>query len=120
MAIRIKDGSSAKWEMFGAIHPKLGLVFFDLCHWLEKYDIEEIIITSMIRPQLDDSGVHALGRAMDVSVSTIPTNLRLVLAEYINKKYVYDPMRTNIQTFVLHTGSGYNNDQGEHIHLQVL
>ena len=116
---KLKKGSP-RWEMFGEIEPKLGLIFFDLCCLLERHGIDNIIITSIIRPKINDSGVHALGRAMDISLETIPDHMLYMINTYMNEKWIYDPNRKHLNTCVIHTGDGYDNDIAPHIHLQVL
>lgn len=117
--ILVKEGSSFKWEMFGAIHPKLSMIFFDCAHTLWRHGIKDVVITSGIREKTTDSGVHALGRGLDFSGGGIDQETRLFLMEYINTKYPYDPTRPNFKTIVWHEGTGYAGDRAYHFHLQV-
>lgn len=108
------------WDMFGDISPKLGLVVFDLACFLGRHGTKEMHITSIIRPMKNDSGVHACGRGIDVSVKNIDKEILPVAREYINQKYQYDSARPRKETMVIHVGSGYEGDKAVHIHLQVL
>lgn len=114
----LKPGT-ATWDMLGRIEARLLLILADTARWLELEGVRVLTITSLIRPKENDSGVHALGRGVDLSVHGIPSSLLLPLQEYLNTKYQYDPMRPNMQTCVLHIGNGYGTDKAEHIHLQV-
>jgi len=116
--VLIKSGSSAKWEMFSDLAPKVCFVFYDLYMLLKLHGVPDIIITSLIRPKENDSGVHALGRAIDVSVTNIPKELHPLIVEYINAKYPYDKSRPEMNTLIIHTGVGYDGDIGSHIHIQ--
>jgi hypothetical protein len=113
VVIKIQDGSSAKWEMFGNIHPRLGQIFYDFCNKCRDMKISEVIITSIIRPHEDDSGVHALGRGLDISKTTIPETIGLAIMETINEKYVYDIMRPSMKVCIYH-----DVGKGLHYHLQ--
>jgi hypothetical protein len=112
--ISIKKESTADWSHFGQIFPKLGLIFFDICLWLEKRGYEKVVITSIIRPKIHDSGIHETGRAMDIRL-TFPCDIANELVEYINNKYPYEGGR--YKTAVRHTVDTYN-DAGDHIHIQ--
>lgn len=116
--LEIKAGSSATWDMFGEISPTLAVMFFDFVCLAKRHGIKKVIITSMIREKKDDSGVHSVGRGIDVSISTMDNDFLLMAQEYINMKYQYDIARPLLKSFVIHTGSGYNSDVGRHIHLQ--
>lgn len=121
MKISIKENSSAKWEMFGEIDSHLGEIFFIICQYLEQMGVKEIIITSMIRPQIQghDSGIHSLGRAIDISDKTIPTETGKTLMDHINSNFPYDIQRPKLDTIIYHTGTGYAGDKAAHYHLQV-
>lgn len=116
--ISLKEGTPT-WDMFGKIDSKLMLVFAEAYDWLRNEGVSSITVTSIIRPQTTDSGVHAAGRGIDVSIQGIPRSLLLPLQEYINNTFPYDHERPLMQTCVLHVGGGYAKDQAEHLHFQV-
>lgn len=115
--IRIQDGSSAKWEMMGEISPKLGLIFFAFVEKLKEFGVEEVIITSIIRPVdklKGETGIHSLGRAIDISLETIPSTIAKIAVDWLNNKYIYSVLRNEHESAIIHD-IGYGN----HIHLQV-
>lgn len=103
--------------MFTQIHPKLGMVFYHLYLLLSEKGIQEITVTSIIRPKTEDSGVHAEGRAIDVSVN-FDTLVAQDVVNTINNSYIYDLKRPHLKTAILHT-TDILQDSGLHIHLQV-
>lgn len=118
MKITLKDGSSATWSMFGEIHPRLGVIFYDFVKKLEELGVKHVIISSIIRPKSGDSGIHALGRAIDISASTIPEDLGAQASSYINEKYIYS-LINNKYNCVLYHQTNAAGDDGLHYHLQV-
>lgn len=116
--IGIRKNSSANFNMFGDIDPRLGMVYFDFILFLKLNGVNETFITSMIRPKTGDSGIHALKRAIDVA-SSFSKSLGRRAMEYINNKYIYDPDRPNYKTIIFHVTSAAG-DAGEHYHIQVM
>ena len=108
-------GQNASSEMISLISPNLKIILFDVNNWLKERG-HEMTITSMIRPQSGDSGVHAAKRAFDISIKGIE-NLAQELCDYVNKKYVYGNGK---KTAILNDGGNYAG-QGiaNHIHFQV-
>ena len=115
-----KAGSSVTDDMLWQLPPKMLLIASRLACLLKAGGCMAMIVTSIYRPKEDDSGVHADWRGVDVSIQGIPEDLLLACQETINKEFPYDPARPGMQTLVIHTGVGYNNDVGRHIHLQVM
>jgi hypothetical protein len=118
MIIKLKDGSTARWEMMGDISPRLGIVFYDMCRKAKDWGVKEIVITSIIRHKESDSGVHELGRAIDIRTSNMANEMVSALVDFINKRYTYDMLRPEIKTAISHCSTNYG-DPGNHIHLQV-
>lgn len=116
--ITLKHGSSARWDMFGRIQPKLGIVFYEFCKELEHTGIKDITVTSIIRPKENDSGLHALGRAIDIRCD-FDDDIGDQIMQFLNNRYVYDMNRLHIKTIIKHVGIGYGRDVGKHYHLQV-
>jgi len=115
--IKLKTPSTARWEHFGKIKPTLGIVIYDLADWLYLKLGRDITITSMIRPKLDDSGIHAEGRAVDIAADfDMQTGEEMM--DYINKMYVYDVNRLKYKTIIRHESKAYN-DNALHYHIQV-
>jgi hypothetical protein len=74
--------------------------------------------TSFIRPRLDDSGIHALGRAADMSIRDLPLDLVEKIIQGVKARYPYG--KAPFSSALLHRGNGYGgNDAGAHIHFQV-
>jgi len=115
--IKLKEGT-AKWEHFGEISPKLGEVFFSFYSKLKDYGVNDITVTSIIRHKADDSGVHAVGRAIDIRADFDYNSIGKYAMEYINQKYTYDIARGELKTCVYHSTSTYG-DEGLHYHLQT-
>jgi hypothetical protein len=118
MKIVLRDGSTACWNMFGYISPRLGIVFYDFCLFLRDHGVTEVIITSIVRPKKDDSGVHFLGRGIDVA-NSFPQIIGQQAMNYINSKYPYDKNRPEIKTVIFHETNDYN-DAALHYHLQSI
>lgn len=118
LKIRIKQGSSANFEMFGDISPRLGIIFYELARKAKDWGLKELIITSIIRPKTNDSGVHALGRGIDISTQNMNQDLIDALVNFINLRYTYDIARPQIKTAIYHSTDAAG-DAGFHIHLQV-
>ena len=112
--IKIKKGSP-DWFMFGEISPKLGIVFYEFVLLMKRRGIDNLVITSIKRKKENDSGVHAVGRAIDISLTGVPKNIAQEVAEIINALYPYGSGK---QSVILHTGVGYGGDNAEHIHIQ--
>jgi hypothetical protein len=111
MVIKLKENQpDCDWNMFGQIHPKLGMIFYDLACYLEDNNVKEITITSILRPQ-DLSSVHAYGRGMDIRADFSP-EIRDKATKYINGKYPYN-------TYSHETCIYHNTGNGWHLHLQV-
>jgi hypothetical protein len=117
MKITLKEGS-ARWEQFGSISPRLGVVFYELARKAQDWGLKELVITSIIRPQTNDSGVHALGRGIDISTHNMNQDLIDSLVDFINKRYTYDMARPQLKTAIYHTTDAAG-DPGKHLHLQV-
>jgi hypothetical protein len=118
MIIRIKQYSSASWEHFSRISPRLGVVFFELARKAQDWGLKELVITSIIRPKTNDSGVHALGRGIDISTANMNQDLIDSLVEFINNRYSYDMQRPELKTAIYHSTDAAGDD-GKHLHLQV-
>lgn len=114
MQIEIRKGSSATWEMFSKISPILGLVFYDFVGFLQKHGVDSVTITSIIRPKTNDSGVHSLGRGMDIA-NTFPFAIGEAAMEYINMTYPYGK---GLDTIMFHETNNAG-DNGKHYHIQV-
>ena len=115
--IKIREGSSARWEMFGQIDPGLGQLFYKFVEALKMNGAEEVIITSIIRPKENDSGVHEAGRGIDMA-SIYPKDVTEKICNYINQMYPYDISRPNMKSIIHHKTNVYN-DNNWHFHLQV-
>lgn len=119
LIIRIKENSTAHWDHFALMDPKVCMIFFDAVFFLQRHGIKELTITSMIRPKSeDDSGIHADGRAIDLRAD-MAQDIIADLVSYINNKYPYDQMRPGMRTCVYHEGAGYGGDKALHFHFQV-
>lgn len=116
--IKLKEGSSARWEMFGMIAPSLGHIFYDAVMFLQKQGVNDVTITSIIRPKTEDSGVHEVGRAIDIRTD-FSSGVVDALIEYLNKRYIYDIYRRELKTAIYHSTSAAG-DAGCHIHIQVF
>lgn len=114
--IQLKNGT-AKFEHFGQISPKLGMIFYYFCGRLVDHGIKNAIVTSIIREKKEDSGVHAVGRAIDVA-DTFARDVGRKIEEEINTMYPYDPNRPNLKTIIYHKVDTYN-DAAFHYHIQV-
>jgi len=113
--ITLKKGT-ARWEMMGQIRPLLGKIVYNIVDWFDRNGVHDIVITSIIRPKTDDSGIHALGRAVDISIEELPGNLVFECIKVFNALYPYD---SKYNTIVPHIGKGYKGDIGPHLHVQV-
>lgn len=77
----------------------------------EHFDVE-FTVTSLYR--IGDPGVHGAIPLRGIDLRCKNHALGASVAEYINDKYIYDPMRPEMVVCKFHdAGSGY------HIHLQV-
>ena len=114
--ITLKEGT-AKWEHFGQIHPQLGKVFYDFCKKLKSLGVNDIVITSIIRPKTKDSGVHECGRAIDIRAD-FQFGAGEKAMDYINSVYKYDKDRNWLRTAIFHKTKAAG-DYGDHFHLQV-
>jgi hypothetical protein len=115
--IKINKNSSAEWGMFGMISPHLGVIFYDFCKKLRDYGVEEVTITSIIRPVdaiKGETGIHALGRAIDVADTFSYNDIGKYVVDYINNKHVYDIARPKMDCVLYH-----DSGSGNHYHLQV-
>ena len=117
MIIKLKEGFG-QWNHFGFIRPKLGMIFYDFVYQLEALGIEEVTITSIIRPAMSDSGIHQACRAIDIRADFSYDNIGSVVMDYINNKYPYDLNRPNMKTVIYHETDDYN-DAAMHYHVQV-
>lgn len=83
-------------NLFERCNPKLALIVSDADYFCRSEFNKHFIITSLIRPQTNDSGVHAAGRACDGRIKN-PVNgdwylseaEQIKLCQYLNKKYPY-------------------------------
>lgn len=116
--ISIRKGSSATWEMMGDIHPKLGIVFYEFVKELARLSVNNVIITSIVRAVTGDTGVHSVGRAIDIA-NSFPRDLGRIAQRKINKKYPYDSKRPRLNTVVFHKTNSAG-DNALHYHLQVM
>ena len=102
-------------------HPLLGVIVFDFAFFcLRRYGFVPTI-TSIIRPQSKDSGVHAAGRAIDFSrhrysdkgkvTGSIPESDIPKILSYFNIKY---PRGDQLDTIKYH-----DVGLGPHFHIQV-
>ena len=113
--VKIKNGS-ADWCMFGSISPKLGIIFFEFALLMKRRKVDNLVITSIIRDKsANDTGIHMLGRAVDISLGGISKKIAQEVADIINALYPYGKGKS---TVIIHTGNGYKGDCAEHIHLQ--
>lgn len=117
--ITIAVDSSAKWDMFGLLKTKVSKIFFEICETVECLGKEHIIITSMIRPKKNDSGVHELARAIDFVIPYLNDNEINSILDAVNTNYVYDIKRPEKKTLIYHSTDSYNAS-GYHFHLQVM
>lgn len=113
--IKIKNGS-ADWCMFGEISPKLGIIFFEFVQLMKRRGVDNLVITSIIRHKENDTGIHMMGRAIDVSLNGISKKIAVEVCNIINALFQYG---NNKSTAIIHTGNGYQGDIAEHIHLQA-
>lgn len=112
--VKIKNGS-ADWCMFGEISPKLGIIFYEFVLLAKRRGVINLVVTSIIRHKENDTGIHAIGRGIDISLNGIPKNTAIEICDEINALYPYG---NNKQSALMHTGNGYKGDIAEHIHLQ--
>jgi hypothetical protein len=123
-------------QLFQKAHPKLFLVVADAEYYCRTNFDKHLVITSVIRGQTNDSGVHAVGRGCDIRVRNPDTGEALLsevqqikLCQYLNKKYIYGSGRL---TAMIHRHGlktvkpsiempifESSNATGPHIHLQV-
>lgn len=107
---------------FFRLHPQLVRILGDMANYCLTHYNHVITISSMIRPQSKDSGVHETGRAVDISrymynldgsgvVSQLPQKAIDEVLNYITFEY---PRTDKNQTIKYH-----NVDTGFHFHLQV-
>ena len=114
----LMNGPNAKPEMMSEIKPKLLMITADVADFVWRHLARPIVITSIIRAKgavPGESGIHALGRGIDISVNDIPDNIQRILVQYINSKYIYDAVRHHLDTAIIHD-TGY----GKHLHLQCM
>ena len=95
-------------QLTSSRHPKL----IELLVWLEEKTSLEFKVTSDYRP--NDDGIHGtmLLRATDLSCKI--NAIGLVIEEYINMNWQYDPTRPDIECCLFH-----DIGQGKHLHIQV-
>ena len=116
-SLKLKKGSSPKTEMFLWMHPRLMMIVFDFLSYLHDNGVSWAEITSMFR--LGDKGVHGDYRGLDIGTDNIPYKLGQKAADYINKKYPYDPKRPKLDTCFFHAVPS-NDDSGYHYHFQTM
>jgi len=114
--ISLKEGSPT-WPMFGAIHPRLGILLYEFVDMLRMNGVDHVTITSLMRRKEGDSGIHELGRAVDIRLD-FDHELAFALVKAINEKHPYSNNRPEMRTAIIHATDAYG-DNGTHIHLQV-
>lgn len=80
---------------------------------LEKHFGVEFIITSLYR--INDTGVHGQLPLRGIDLSCKDEAMGLIVENYINKKWCYDPQRLQMMCCMYHAVVG----GAFHIHLQV-
>jgi hypothetical protein len=68
---------------------------------------------------MEDTGIHSTGNAFDISIRNLTLKEQNYIVEYLNSKYIYDPLRTKFKTAILNDGRSYNGVIANHIHIQV-
>lgn len=102
---------------FMRMSPRLSSIIFYVEYTCRKWK-KESVWTSFIRPRLNDSGIHALGRGADQSVKNLDREeVEQLLAE-INDRFPYGDGKH--QSAIYHAGGGYGSTPPAfHIHYQV-
>lgn len=114
--IKLKEGT-ARFEHFGKISPSLGVLFFRFLEELKKHGVDKVVVTSIIREQTNDSGIHSYGRGIDVA-ATFPAAVGEGISEMLNIEFPYDKKRPHLKSILFHKSKDYN-DNGFHYHIQV-
>jgi len=90
------------------IHPKLRVMAVRL----ERDLAAEFTATSLFR--INDNGVHGMLPLRGLDLSCKHSFFGLVVEDYINKRWVYDPKRPEMKCCIFH-----DSGQGYHLHFQV-
>lgn len=115
------DIQEKKEDIF-LLHPQLLQIYFEVCNYCMKNYSMIPSITSMIRPKRNDSGVHATGRAMDISrcqyddngIAVLGTLPQVAIDEVVALINTEFPRSDDYKTIKYHSeGIGY------HFHLQI-
>lgn len=111
----VKDGVNPKAWFY--LHPKVREIF-EFCEIMFDKMGLDCLITSMVRPKLDDSGIHATGRALDFAVRLRPGGRRnLFVADYIkfaNLVSLVFLRKSSLPSMLYH-----NSGLGWHYHIQT-
>ena len=71
-------------------------------------------VTSVFRQ--GDKGVHGHWRGVDLDNDEITIDNKILLADHLNKLFIYDPNRPELKVCLYHKVEGRG---GDHFHLQV-
>lgn len=76
----------------------------------------ELTITSLYRP--GDPGVHGTTPLRGIDFRCRKTSLGSIIADQVNRKWIYDPERPDMKCAIFHVGTQAFGS-APHIHLQV-
>jgi hypothetical protein len=85
---------------------------FAQIHWCNFN--KPAVVTSIFRNKKDDSGVHALWRAVDFRTHHLDEGEKTWLTDYFNQHFVFDDDRPQFKVMIIH-----GKDLNEHAHLQI-
>lgn len=108
------DTEYEQWLQLPVHNKPMYKLAFEYCTIHYKMFAKAAVITSIYRPKTDDSGVHALWRAVDFRTHHLDLGEKKWLERYFKQHYVYDDDRPDITVLLIH-----GKDLNEHAHLQI-
>lgn len=102
-------------DEFWRLHSKLQTIIFDIVVYIEENFKKDVIPTSIYRPYKKGQkhSVHNVYRGFDFRSHIFTKEEIEQILNYVNEKYIYDPMRPQFKVAIYH-----NVGKGWHFHIQ--
>ncbi len=99
---------------FWQLYPTLQLIIMDIVVFCEENFSKDVIPTSIYRPfNGKKHSVHNVYRGFDFRSRIFTKEEINAILDYVNDKYIYDPLRPNYKVAIFH-----NVGYGWHFHIQ--
>lgn len=102
-----------EWEELVKRNFQLVQIIEEVAKFIDGEFGKKLIITSIYRKKIKDSGIHGLWRAVDIRSFIFTKEEIIKILRFVNSKYVYDPRRLKLKVAIFH-----NVGLGPHFHFQ--